>query len=90
MVDFSSKIHAGACKMITNVPYSGMTDAIYRIVHRQDDSFAVEIARPGALAQTAAGFATEAEASNWISQDKRLWNAADPFRAPAGRTWRGG
>jgi hypothetical protein len=67
-----------------------MTDAIYRIVHRQDDSFAVEIARTGALAQTAAGFTTEAEASNWIAQDKRLWDAADPFRAPAGRRWRGG
>jgi len=66
-----------------------MTDAIYRIVRRQDDSFAVEIARPGALAQTAAGFATEAEASGWIAQDKRLWDAADPFRASAGRRWHG-
>jgi hypothetical protein len=67
-----------------------MTDAIYRIIHRQDDSFAVEIARPGALAQTAAGFTTEIEASAWIAQDKRLWDAADPFRAQAGRRWRGG
>jgi hypothetical protein len=65
-----------------------MTDAIYRIVHRQDDSFAVEIARPGALAQTAAGFATEAEASSWIAQDKRLWDSADPSLPPAGRKWR--
>jgi hypothetical protein len=65
-----------------------MTDAIYRIVHRQDDSFAVEIARPGALAQTAAGFATEAEASSWIAQDKRLWDSADPSPPPAGRRWR--
>jgi hypothetical protein len=67
-----------------------MTDVIYRIVHLPDDSFAVEIARSGALVQTAAGFATEAEASDWISQDKRLWNGADPFRAPASQTWRGG
>jgi hypothetical protein len=66
-----------------------MTDAIYRIVHRQDDSFAVEIARPGELAQMAAGFATETEASKWIAQDKRLWDAADPSRAVAGRRWRG-
>jgi hypothetical protein len=65
-----------------------MTDAIYRIVLRQDDSFAVEIARPGALAQTAAGFATEAEANNWIAQDKRLWDATEPFGASAGRRWR--
>lgn len=65
-----------------------MTDAIYRIVHRQDDSFAVEIARPGALAQTAAGFATEAEANKWVAQDKRLWDAADPHRVPADRRWR--
>jgi len=73
-----------------SVSHSGITDAIYRIVHREDHSFAVEIARPGALAQTAAGFATETEASNWIAQDKRLWDAADPFRTDAGRRWRGG
>jgi len=65
-----------------------MTDAIYRIVHRQDDTFVVEIARPGALGQTAAGFATEAEASNWIAQDKRLWDTAEPSHVPAGRRWR--
>ena len=74
---------------MASVPYLGMTDAIYRIVHRQDDSFAVEIARTGALAQTAAGFATEAEASSWIAQDKRLWEAADPFRTQAARRWGG-
>jgi hypothetical protein len=62
-----------------------MTDANYRIFHREDDSFAVEILRIGALAQTAAGFATEVEATNWIAQDKRLWDAVDPFRFPAGR-----
>lgn len=66
-----------------------MTDAIYRIVCRQDDGFVVEIARPGALAQLAAGFATEAEASNWIAQDKRLSAAPEPFRALGGRRWRG-
>ncbi len=75
---------------MTIVSYLGMTDAIYRIVRRQDDSFAVEIARPGALAQTAAGFATEAEASDWIAQDKRLWDAADSFPPAAGRRWHGG
>jgi hypothetical protein len=66
-----------------------MTDASYQIVNRDDGSFAVEVVRRGALPQTAAGFATEAEASNWIAQDKRLWSAADPFRTPASRKWRG-
>jgi hypothetical protein len=75
--------------MARDVPYSAMTDASYLIVRRDDDSFAVEIERPGALAQMAAGFATEAAANAWILQDKRLWNAADPFRAPSGRNWRG-
>jgi hypothetical protein len=65
-----------------------MAEAAYRIVRREDDSFAVEIVRLGALPQTAAGFATEAEAQSWIAQDRRLWNAADPFRTP-GRKWRG-
>ena len=61
-----------------------MAEAAYRIVRREDDSFAVEIVRLGALPQTAAGFATEAEAQSWIAQDRRLWNAADPFVSPAG------
>ena len=59
-----------------------MSDANYRLIHRDDDSFAVEVTRIGALAQTAVGFATEAEADAWIAQDRRLWEAADPFRTP--------
>jgi hypothetical protein len=66
-----------------------MADANYRVVHRDDDSFAVEITRSGVLPQTAAGFATEAEATDWIAQDKRLWDAADPFRTPASQKRRG-
>jgi hypothetical protein len=66
-----------------------MADTIYRIVQREDDSFAVEIARVGALPQTAAGFATEALAQGWIAQDQRLRLAGDPFSTPAGRRWRG-
>jgi hypothetical protein len=66
-----------------------MADAIYRVIHREDDSFSVEITRSGVLPQTAVGFATEAEANDWVAQDKRLWQAADPFRTPAGRRWRG-
>ena len=61
-----------------------MADANYRVIH-QEDGFAVEVTRIGALPQLAAGFATEAEADAWIAQDKRLWDAADPFRTPAGR-----
>jgi len=66
-----------------------MTDTIYRVVSRENSGFVVEIARPGELPQTASGFATENEAASWIAQDKRLWDAADPFRTPAGRRWRG-
>lgn len=66
-----------------------MTDATYRVIRKDNDSFAVEVTRFGALPQTAAGFATEAEADAWIVQDKRLWDAADPFRTPARRQRRG-
>ncbi len=62
-----------------------MADAKYRVIRQDDDSFAVEVTRTGALPQTAAGFATEAEANAWVVQDKRLWEAADPFRTPAYR-----
>ena len=68
---------------------TAMTDAKYRVIQRDDDSFAVEVIRTGALPQTAAGFATEAEANAWVAQDKRLWDAADPFRTPAYRRRRG-
>ena len=70
------------------MPYRAMTEADYRIVHCEDHSFVVEVVRFGALPQTAAGFATEAEAQGWIAQDKRLWNAADPFRTPTSRNRR--
>ena len=62
-----------------------MADTIYRVIQRDDDSFAVQVTRTGALPQTASGFATEAEADAWIAQDKRLWEAADPFRTPVHR-----
>jgi hypothetical protein len=66
-----------------------MADTSYRIVRREDDSFAVEIVSVGALPQTAAGFATEAAAQGWIAQDQRLRADTDPFGTPAGRRWRG-
>ncbi len=66
-----------------------MADTSYRIVRRDDNSFAVEIVRVGSLPQTAAGFETEAAAKGWIAQDERLRAAADPFGTPAGRRWRG-
>jgi len=66
-----------------------MADANYRVIHREDQSFAVEITRSGVLPQTAAGFATEAEATDWIAQDKRLWESTDPFRTSASRKRRG-
>jgi hypothetical protein len=45
--------------------------------------------RPRVIALTRDTFATEAEATDWIAQDKRLWNAADPFRTSASRKRRG-
>jgi hypothetical protein len=66
-----------------------MAETTYQILHRDDDSFAVEVCRTGVLPQTAIGFATESEAQGWIAQDKRLWDAADPFRSQADRNWRG-
>jgi hypothetical protein len=66
-----------------------MADANYRVIQQGNDSFSVEVTRFGALPQIAAGFATEAEADAWIAQDKRLWDAADPFRTPAHRQRRG-
>ena len=74
---------------MAGVQYRTMSDAIYRIVRREDESFAVEIARSGVLPQTATGFISEADAQSWIAQDQRLWAAADPFRTEASRRRRG-
>ena len=65
-----------------------MVEADYCVICCEDGSFAVEVTKPGELTQAAIRFATESEASAWIAQDKKLWQAADPFRAPAGRNRR--
>ena len=82
-------VRTTACNAAMGVPYWRMSEATYRVVHRADDSFAVELVRRGALPQTAAGFATEADAMKWIAQDKRLANVADPFHTPASQRRRG-
>jgi hypothetical protein len=66
-----------------------MTDDIYRMFRRDDGGFSVEVTRPGNLPLMAGGFTSEADADAWIAQDKRLWDAADPFRTPAYRRQRG-
>jgi hypothetical protein len=43
-----------------------MADANYRVIRQDDDRFAVEVTRTGALPQMAASFATEVEAEAWI------------------------
>ncbi|WP_428485176.1 hypothetical protein [Rhodopila sp.] len=63
-----------------------MIETTYRIVRREDDTFAVEVLRFGALPQMAAGFATEAAVMGWIAQDKRL-NASSPTPTLAARKW---
>lgn len=65
-----------------------MADTSYQIVQREDETFAVEIIRVGALPQTAAGFATAAAAEGWIAQDRRLHASTDPFATAANRRWR--
>jgi hypothetical protein len=62
-----------------------MIEADYCVICCEDGSFAVEVTRAGELTQTAIRFETEAEASAWVAQDKKLWQAADPFRVPARR-----
>jgi len=64
-----------------------VTDTTYRVFQQLDGSFAVELTQPGRLAQLAIGFATEAAASDWVAQDKRLRDAADPFMTSRRRGW---
>ena len=77
------------CNIEASTAWLSMSDSSYRIIRRDDDSFAVEIVRVGALPQTAAGFATEAAAQGWIAQDRRLRSGSDPFTTPATKRWRG-
>jgi len=66
-----------------------MADETYRLLRGEDGDFSVEMIRPGNPPVVADGFASEADADAWIAQDKRLREAADPFRAPANRRRRG-
>jgi hypothetical protein len=66
-----------------------MADEVYRVFCREDGVFSVEMTRPGDPPQLAGDFSSEADASAWIAQDKRLREAADPFRTPAYRRRRG-
>lgn len=66
-----------------------MADETYRLFRREDGSFSVEVTRPGNLPLLAGGFISEADADAWIAQDKRLWDAADPFRTPVYKRRRG-
>jgi hypothetical protein len=66
-----------------------MIDVSYRVINREDDSFAVEVTKPGTQPQMAVGFATEAEADAWIAQDTRFREAADPFGTPTAHRRRG-
>jgi hypothetical protein len=67
-----------------------MSDASYRVIHHDGGGVSVEVVRPGALPQVATGFASEADATEWIVQDRRLSRAADPFRTPVSRRRWGG
>lgn len=64
-----------------------MADITYRVFKQQDGSFAVELTQPGKLAQLAVGFTTETAAVDWVAQDKRLRDAADPFVTSRRRGW---
>jgi hypothetical protein len=66
-----------------------MSDRTFRVVHCDDNSFAVEELQSRLPPRTVATFVTEAEAIGWIEQDRRLRDAADPFRTPSGRPGRG-
>jgi len=51
-----------------------MTDTVYRVLRQADDSFHVELIKPGALPRLATGFPSETDAESWISEDKTLAN----------------
>ena len=63
--------------------------ARYIVRLQKNGQYMVVMSRPEWANREIPGFATEAEANDWVAQDKRLWQAADPFRTPAGRRWRG-
>lgn len=65
-----------------------MAHANYRVIQSENGGFYVEVTRTGAVLQMTTGFPSEVEADAWIAQDKRLRDAADPFRTPAGRSRR--
>ena len=46
------------------------TDATYRILQQEDESFAVEVAIPGSFPTTVKSFASAQAAAGWIARHK--------------------
>jgi hypothetical protein len=58
----------------------GMARTTYNVFVQQDGGYGVALSQLGAMVRTATGFATEADAREWVEQDRRLEGADNPFR----------
>lgn len=54
------------------------------------DSFEIRIVGANGARQTVLGFATQRDAEAWVAQDKRLNDAADPFKPARSKSPIGG
>jgi hypothetical protein len=50
----------------------GMAQPIYNVFVRNDGSYGVALSELGAMVRTATGFAAEADAREWVAQDRLL------------------
>ena len=62
-----------------------MVTASYQVIRQSDGSFQVKLNKPGELPRTAVGFATLAEANDWVARDRRLSAAPEPWVPSAHR-----
>ena len=57
----------------------GMAQPIYNVFVRNDGSYGVALCQLGAMVRTATGFAAEADAREWVAQDRLLERGGSPL-----------
>jgi hypothetical protein len=60
----------------------GMAQPIYNVFVHKDGSYGAALTQLGAMIRTASGFAAEADAREWVEQDRLMEPGSMPPRDP--------
>jgi hypothetical protein len=60
----------------------GMAQPIYNVFVHKDGSYGAALSQLGAMVRTASGFAAEADAREWVEQDRLTERGGMPLQDP--------